>query len=71
MIMMTNYTENVLRGDVAGSREVKEDVRSNDRQRLLGQCEEKSLLFAEVVREAGWTICEMPVSPLVKKKTHN
>jgi len=52
--MMTNYTENILRGDVAESREMKEDVRNNDRQRLLGQCEEKSPLIPEVAREVGW-----------------
>ena len=32
---------------------MKEDIRNN-RQRLLGQCEEKSPLIAEVVREVGW-----------------
>jgi len=52
--MITNYTENILRGDVAESREMKEDVRNNDRKRLLGQCEEKSPLIAEVAREVGW-----------------
>ena len=49
-----NYTEDILRGEVVGSREMKEDVRNNDRQRLLGQCVEKSPLIAVVAREVGW-----------------
>ena len=52
-------TKNILRGEVVGSREMKEDVRNNDRQRLLGQCEEKSKspLIAEVARERNlWDI---------------
>ena len=32
---------------------MKEDIRNN-RQGLLGQCEEKSPLIAEVLREVGW-----------------
>ena len=52
--MMTNYTENILRGDIARSKEMKDDVRNNDRQRQLGQCEEKSPLIAEMAREVGW-----------------
>ena len=52
--MMTNYTENILRGDIARSKEMKDDVRNNDRQRQLGQCEEKFPLIAEMVREGGW-----------------
>jgi len=48
--MMTNYTENILRGDIARSREMKD----NNKQRRLGQCEEKSPLIAEMAREGGW-----------------
>jgi len=57
--MMTNYTENILRGNVSESREMREDVRNNDRQRLLGQCKEKSPLIVEVAREVGWRTCTM------------
>ena len=53
-VLMTNYTEDILRGEVVGSREIKENIRDNDRQRLLCQCDEKSPLIAEVAREVGW-----------------
>ena len=53
--MRTGYAESILRGEGIGSREMKEEVRNNDRQRLLGQCEEKSPLIAEVAREVGWS----------------
>ena len=53
-VLMTNYTEDILRGEVVGSSEIKENIRDNDRQRLLCQCDEKSPLIAEVAREVGW-----------------
>ena len=53
--MRSRYTESILRGGGIGSREMMEEVRNNNRQKLLGQCEEKSPLIAEVAREVGWS----------------
>ena len=52
---MTGYTDRILRGEIVGSREMAEDIRRNDRHQLLGRCEVKSPLIAQVAVEVGWS----------------
>ena len=50
---MTRYTENIVMGKAVEQREMKEQLRKDDRQKVFSQCVEKSPLIAEVAEDIG------------------